>query len=101
RLTLLPPENTSFNEIAVSPDGRSVAFTARGTSGGTQLWVRPLDSLSAQPLAGTEGASMPFWSPDNRSLGFFAAGKLKRVEIDGGLPQTLGDAALGAEGARV
>jgi Tol biopolymer transport system component len=89
KLPLLPPENTSFNEIAVSPDGRRLAFTARAAAGPTQLWVRPLDSLSAQPLAGTEGASLPFWSPDSRSIGFFAAGKLKKVEASGGAPQTL------------
>jgi serine/threonine protein kinase len=99
KFTLLPPENTSFNEIAVSPDGRRVAFTARAASGTTQLWVRPLDSLSAQPLAGTEGASLPFWSPDSRSLGFFAAGKLKKVEASGGPPQTLFNAAVPRGGA--
>ena len=99
KFALLPPENTSFNEIVVSPDGRRVAFTAQTASGATQLWVRPLDSLSAQPLAGTEGASLPFWSPDSRSLGFFAAGKLRKVEASGGPPQTLCNAPLARGGA--
>ncbi|HYM13462.1 MAG TPA: protein kinase, partial [Bryobacterales bacterium] len=99
KFTLLPPENTSFNEIAVSPDGRRVAFTARTASGATQLWVRALDSLSAQPLAGTEGAGLPFWSPDSRFLGFFAGEKLKKIEASGGPPQTLCNASFGRGGA--
>jgi hypothetical protein len=78
RFPLLPPEKTSFNEIAVSPDERSVAFTARDAAGTVQLWIRPLDSLTAQALGGTKGASMPFWSPDSRWIGFFAEGKLKK-----------------------
>ncbi|MBI3666800.1 MAG: serine/threonine-protein kinase, partial [Acidobacteria bacterium] len=99
KLTLLPPEKTSFNEIAVSPDGRRLAFTATDAFGKTQLWVRPLDSLSAQPLPGTEGASYPFWSPDSRFLGFFAAGKLKKIEASGGPPQTLCNAPVPRGGA--
>jgi eukaryotic-like serine/threonine-protein kinase len=63
------------------------------------LWVRPLASVTAQSLPGTEGASYPFWSPDSRFIGFFASGKLKRVDLVGGLPQTLGDAPDGRGGA--
>jgi Tol biopolymer transport system component len=55
------------------------------------LWVRPLDSASATPLSGTEGAASPFWSPDSRSIGFFAQGKLKRISVSGGPAQTLCD----------
>jgi Tol biopolymer transport system component len=62
------------------------------------LWVRPLDGISSQPLAGTEGASYPFWSPDSRFLGFFANGKLKKIEASGGPPQTLADASTGRGG---
>ncbi|MGH9862294.1 MAG: protein kinase domain-containing protein, partial [Candidatus Acidiferrales bacterium] len=91
--TLLPPENASFGPIALSPDGRRLAFT-RGPGGRGQLWIRPMDSLTAQPLAGTEGAAFPFWSPDSRFVGFFAQGKLKKIEASGGPPQTLADAAL-------
>jgi eukaryotic-like serine/threonine-protein kinase len=79
---------TNDVSFALSPDGRQIVFVAFG-DGQTQLWVRPLDGVKAQPLVGTEGASRPFWSPDNRSVGFFAGGKLKRVDIGGGLTQAL------------
>ncbi len=92
KLTLLPPDKTSFGAIAVSPDGRRVAFTATDASGKTQLWVRPLDALAAQPLAGTEGARHPFWSPDSRWIGFSAEGKLQKIEAAGGPPQRLASA---------
>jgi Tol biopolymer transport system component len=78
--------------VAVSSDGQKVAFVALAASNQYVLWVRSLDSLTAQPLAGTEGASSPFWSPDSRYLGFFADGKLKKVEVAGGEPITLCDA---------
>ena len=55
----------------------------------TQLWVRRLDSLDAQPLAGTEGAANPFWSPDSRYIGFFADSKLKKVDVSGGIVSDL------------
>jgi hypothetical protein len=54
-----------------------LAFVGVDSAGKDQLWVRPLDALAAQPLAGTEGATYPFWSPDSRYLAFFADGKLK------------------------
>jgi eukaryotic-like serine/threonine-protein kinase len=73
----------------ISPDGRSVAFTARRQDGQRHLYVRPVDSLAAQLLAGTEGASFPFWSPDSRSLGYSIQGKLMKVSAAGGPPQTL------------
>jgi serine/threonine protein kinase len=98
-LTLLAPEKTIFDSIAVSPDGGRLAFTAIDASGKTQLWVRPLDSLTAQPLSGTEGAVSPFWSPDSRFIAFFADGRLKRIEASGGPLQTLADAADPALGA--
>ena len=75
---------------AVSPDGRLVAFLAE-SEGRTLLWIRPLDSLTAQVLSGTEGASFPFWLPDSRSIGFFAQGKLNKIAISGRPPQTLSD----------
>jgi serine/threonine protein kinase len=100
-LSLLPPEGTTFapNSFAsVSPDGRRVAFVA--TSGGASfLWVRPLDSPSAQVLPGTDGATAPFWSPDGRFIGFFAQRKLKRIEVSGESLLTLCDAAQGMGGA--
>ena len=88
RVDIVTPATNDVS-FALSPDGRQIVFVASGDRP-TQLWVRPLDSVKAQPLAGTEGASRPFWSPDSRSVGFFAGGKLKRVDIGGGgLIQTL------------
>jgi serine/threonine protein kinase/Tol biopolymer transport system component len=98
RTTILPPDRTSFDfqvnhgPVAVSPDGRRLVFVASSPDGKTQLWIRPLDSLLAQSLAGTGGASFPFWSPDSRFVGFFAGGKLKKIGISGGTPITLADA---------
>jgi Tol biopolymer transport system component len=93
--------------LAVSPDGRRIAFVSMGTNGRYLLWVRSLDTLTAQALEGTEGASSPFWSPDSRFLAFFAGGKLKKIEVSGGQPITLTDApdnrggAWGRDGAIV
>jgi eukaryotic-like serine/threonine-protein kinase len=80
--------------FALSPDGLRLAYVALNADGKAVLWVRPLDSLQAQPLAGTADASYPFWSPDSRTIGFFAGGKLKRIEASGGPPLTLCDAPL-------
>jgi Tol biopolymer transport system component len=85
--------------VAVSPDGRRIAFVSMGTNGRYLLWVRSLDTLTAQALDGTEGASSPFWSPDSRFLGFFAGGKLKKIEASGGQPITLSDAPDNRGGA--
>ena len=106
RFLVLPPEKTYFssnpNFVAVSPDGSKLAFVGEGTSisGSTpQLWVRFLDSLSAEPLAGTEGANQPFWSADGRFLAFFAEGKLKKKDVSGGPAQILCDVAgIGGSG---
>jgi Tol biopolymer transport system component len=83
---------------AVSPDGSKIAFVAAREQGVAYLWLRPLNSLHAQALAGTEGATMPFWSPDSRSLGYFAGGKLKTVSTDGGTPTELCAAPQGKGG---
>ena len=103
RFAILPPGKSTFtapgesasSQPALSPDGRSLAFVAYAGGGQHLIWVRPLDSLAAQPLAGTEDSSYPFWSPDGKSLGFFAHGKLKRIAVSGGPPQTLCDASAG------
>ena len=72
----------------MSPDGSQIAFVA--TDGGrNRLWVRPLSALTASSLPGTEDARMPFWSPDSQALGFFAAGKLLRIQATGGVPQLI------------
>ena len=83
---------------AISPDGRRLAFVA-SLEGRTQVWIRPIDSTAAQPLAGTDGADYPFWSPDSRSIAFFAGGKLRKIEASGGPPQTLSDAPIARGGA--
>ncbi|MDQ3011986.1 MAG: hypothetical protein M3X11_14920, partial [Acidobacteriota bacterium] len=95
--SILPPEKSSFGHIVVSPDGQWLAFTA-ATGSKVQLWVRALASSDAKPLEGTEGATFPFWSPDSRFIGFFAGGKLKKVEVSGGLPATLCDTGVGTGG---
>jgi len=82
----------------LSPDGRKLAFVAKDAQGKKMLWVRPLNSAAAQPLAGTDDARYPFWSFDSRSLGFFANGKLMRIDAAGGPPLALGDAPSGRGG---
>ncbi|HEU5181004.1 MAG TPA: protein kinase [Candidatus Polarisedimenticolia bacterium] len=74
--------------LALSPDGRQIAFVARGTAG-NGIWVRPLDSGKARLLPGTEGSECPFWSPDSRSIGFYAGGKLKKIDLAGGQSDVL------------
>jgi len=92
RSSLLMPEKTSVASPALSPDATRLVFVATGADDKPLLWVRPLSSLFAQPLSGTENAALPFWSPDSRSIGFFADGKLKRIGASGGPPLTLCDA---------
>ena len=98
RLSILPPENASLESFAVSPDGRKLAFTA-ALNGRIMLWVRALDSLEARPLAGTDNAACPFWSPDSLSIGFFAPNKLKAVGISGGPARDIADVVVGRGGA--
>src|SRR6266542_177589 len=82
RFYVFPAEKTSFQGAGefISPDGRRLVFSAVSAIGARSLWIRPLDSLTAQPLPGTEEALQPFWSPDGRFVGFFAGGKLKKIE---------------------
>jgi len=94
-----PPEITTIDAPRISPDGKIIAFNATDSSGKTRIWVRHLDALVAQPLAGTEGTTRPFWSPDSKFLGFFAEGKLKKLEVSGGPTQKICDAPTGADGS--
>ena len=106
RTMINPPEKTTLNLAGdsagppvLSPDGKMLAFTATRQDGSTAIWVRPLDSLEAQPMQGSEGAVFPFWSPDSRALGFFADGKLKTIDLNGSSPQIVADAPSGRGGA--
>ena len=95
------PENASFlprSQFAVSPDGSRVVIVVRPPGGKQLLWIRTLGAFAAQPLPGTEDATYPFWSPDNRSIGFFSQTKLKRIDASGGPPQTVCDAPNGRGG---
>src|SRR4030095_11060625 len=83
---LIPPNMTFAGSLALSPDGRQLAFCSAGEEGTSSLWIRALDSVAPRPLPGTEGATLPFWSPDSRSVGFFAAGKLKTMDVSGSVP---------------
>jgi Tol biopolymer transport system component len=98
RLSVLPPQDASFESFAVSPDGRKLAFTA-AWNGRVMLWVRALDSLEAKRLAGTDNADWPFWSPDSLSIGFFEPHKLKAVDISGGPAREIADLVVGRGGA--
>ncbi len=102
---ILPPEKTTFlltgngaGPPVLSPDGLRIAFAAKNAEGRQVLWIRPLNSAVAQPMSGTEGSTYPFWSADSRYVGFFAAGKLNKVDASGGPPQALCDAAAGRGG---
>jgi serine/threonine protein kinase/Tol biopolymer transport system component len=106
RALLSPPEKTRFDLVGdnagppvISPDASAIAFTATGADGKSAIWVRPVNSLEAQPLRDTQGAICPFWSFDSRSIAFFADGKLKSVEISGGSAQVIADAPFGRGGA--
>jgi len=98
RASLLFPEKMLLGELAVSPDGRRVAFTAAKRGGGPGLWVRSLDAPASQLVPDTEGASFPFWSPDSRFVAFFADGKLKKVDSVGGPVLAICDAERGVGG---
>ena len=106
RFEIVPSEQAPFQGVSlniapmptVSPDGRWIVFAVEGGNKKLSLWIRPLDSLVTRPLPGTEDGGFPFWSPDSRSIGFFAEGKLKRIDASGGPVQVLCDAYAGRGG---
>jgi serine/threonine protein kinase len=107
RLSVVAPPATAFRSLdvagapqfALSPDGSRIAFVAGDSNERQRLWVRRLDAPGAQPLAGTEDASMPFWSPDGSSLAYFARGRLKTIAVDGTTaPQDLAGASIDVNG---
>jgi DNA-binding winged helix-turn-helix (wHTH) protein len=93
RSSLLPPSHTTFvpYSFALSPTGTYLAFIAEATDGSRSLWIRTMSTANSTMIAGTAGASFPFWSPDERHVGFFADRKLKIVEIAGGAIHVLAD----------
>ena len=105
RSLVAPPEKASFafgqpsGAPVLSPDGARMVFPVIEDTGKEALWIRPLDSLTAQKLEGTEGAEFPFWSPDSRFVGFFQNGKLKKIDVTGGPPVLICDAAVARGGA--
>jgi Tol biopolymer transport system component/predicted Ser/Thr protein kinase len=104
RAFITAPEKTAFRFVftggppALSPDGRKLVFAAETSDGKRLLWLRPLESVVAQPLGGTEGAMYPFWSPDGRFVGFFAETKVKKIDASGGPPITLCEVSEGGRG---
>jgi Tol biopolymer transport system component len=99
RFTVTPPENVALTstapnatQMAVSPDGRYLAFIADEKGRARTIWIRALDSMVARRLDRTEGADMPFWSPDSQHIGYFADGKLMRISVDGGATFKICDA---------
>jgi eukaryotic-like serine/threonine-protein kinase len=99
RLSILPPDNVLFTgqattgmgvpQLALSPDGRAIVFAAAALGARPTLWLRSLDAVPAHSLSGTEGAESPFWSPDNRWIGYFADGRMKKIPVGGGPSQVI------------
>jgi Tol biopolymer transport system component len=85
--------NYTYTAAAISPDGRQVVFRVATSAGAPALWLRPLDSLEARAIPGTDRADFPFWSADGRSVAFFATGRLERVDVGGGAPIVICDAS--------
>jgi serine/threonine protein kinase len=104
----LPASEDPSGRFAISPDGRRLVVVGTESGGETKLWMRPLDAPGAQPLAGTEGGTHPFWSPDSQSVAFIwrppsqgitaGQGKLKRIDLSSGQVTTIADARLPATG---
>jgi Tol biopolymer transport system component len=97
RLEITTPATTEITSFAISPDGEKIAYVAL-SDGVPQLWLRHLTTGAMRPLRGTQGASHPFWSPDNTSIGFFSSEKLLRVDVDSGTPRPIASAAVGSGG---
>jgi len=103
RLRITPPAGVELRPgirggSAISSDGQSIVFSG-SREGKVQLWIRRLDSLESRPLPGTEDGRLPFWSPDGRSLGCQAGGKIRRIDVSGGPPVDLAIATRPTRGA--
>lgn len=99
QFSLLSQEVMPGASVALSPDGRRIVYTGRASDGTVTLYTRTLDQEQVTPLPGTEGAYGPFFSPDGKSIGFFAGGKLRRISVQRGAPDTLCDVSVGAGGS--
>jgi eukaryotic-like serine/threonine-protein kinase len=97
RFEIPTPPTSDPVSFALSADGRQLAFVAMA-EGTPRIFVRPLDQVTARPLAGTDGARYPFWKPDGREIGFFADGKLKRIALGSGGVEVVADAPNGRGG---
>ncbi len=98
RTDIVTPTTDNPESFALSPDGRQIVYVAK-SQGSSQLWLRTLSKGAAQPLPGTEGATSPFWSPDSRSIAYFANSEVMRVDLDGGQPRAIVAAGSFGEGA--
>ena len=99
RFSVPNPDNiTTIGSPVISPDGRTVAFHAANANGVSMIWVRQMDALEPRSLPGTEGGQRPFWSPDSRWIAFTGGGKLRKVALSGGPPQTICDTQTGSDG---
>ena len=85
--------NYTYTAASISPDGRQMVFRIATANEAPGLWLRPLDAFDGRRIAGTDGADFPFWSPDGRSVAFFSASKLKRVDLSGSSPIIICDAS--------
>jgi Tol biopolymer transport system component len=92
------PAGRQISEFRISHDGSAVVFAANNRQGARSLWLRHLDSTALEELPETEGATFPFWSPDGEAIAFFAAGKLRRLDLASGTVQTIAAAANGRGG---
>src|SRR5262245_30633442 len=97
RFAVPPPEGGSFSRevpssfLELSPDGSQLAFGAAGSNSVPRIWIRSMTGFEARPVPGTENGRSPFWSPDGRTLAFFADGKLKRIDLAAGSPLPIAD----------
>ncbi len=101
--SILPPPGLTFNNqrgsnLAISPNGKYIAFIGSDSSGTTKLWLRPTNSMNGKILTDAQSNAYPFWSPDSKSIGYFLSGKLMKVAIDGGPPLAVCDAQSGRGG---
>jgi Tol biopolymer transport system component len=99
---IYPPPGSRFPrgsaEMAVSPDGSRLVFTALSADGRRKLWLRRFDAVESRPIDGSEEGNYPFWAPDSRTIAFFAHNKLKRIAETGGVPQDICDVTFGPRG---